>query len=432
MATCLHAFQKIQEYARKEVNTMRIAPIIVMSIVLLAGCVGIALAVNETRTETTIQTTFYSKYGTAVRGTSVSTITTTSDGVTTTTIQESSSSFHNGHLRVDQVHTNVSGADSSEDYWDTYVYNGAGHLVSCSGSGTFSQTDPDTGISTTGTISRSFEVRNGQALLVSQVNSGTTTDMNGKVIGDTSTTTTYGGYQYLGGQWMATSITSVTVSNKRTGIPEHPNAVSTFTRNTSYSFNEYGLMTGMSVSGGGTHEQIGSIGPDGTFGINIYQDTLNATVAYDPEVGYYVSSETTTSTYLRTDVGHTTPPVTTPPAATGGSGTGATGGNTPTATDYIAAVRAMYANLPGYNMNDPATNDYVNFWAGQAAANGGMAYVNTAWNNILGGNQSNGQRNTNWQNNLGNSFSNSGDPNNPTGWAQMGQAAQGGPLYTTP
>jgi len=241
--------------------------------------------------------TEFNAYGIATNSTTITTTTTTTTddegGVSTTvTVTKVESSWHGGSLKADTAHTvsdteSSDGSSSHSEYTDTYVYSSAGNLVSCSGSGSMTSIDGETGHTTSGSITRNFTVKDGQALLTSTTTSGTIKDKDGQTIGSFTNTTTIAAsdYAYLGGSWVPMREVSVSTTNWENGGYE------IVTRTTTYARNDQGVITGISRTASG--ERIVVTGEDGeeqstlTFSMENY----SASASFDSQMGWYISSE---------------------------------------------------------------------------------------------------------------------------------------------
>lgn len=235
----------------------------------------------------------FNAYGIAIKGTTTSTTTTTttnSKGEKSTTVETvtTESSWHAGSLKPDTSHT-VSDTKSSDgstqhsDFTDTYTYDNNGKLTGASGTGTTTSYDGETKHTTSGTITRSFIIKDGQALFTKQVTSGTTKDKDGKEIGTFSSTTTIAesDYKYLGGSWVPMKQVSTSTSTDKAGNSE------TITRTTTYNRDANGTITGMSQTATGTKVEITSDKSKKTYTLTDY----SVTVKNDPRMGYYIASE---------------------------------------------------------------------------------------------------------------------------------------------
>ena len=283
--------------------------------------------------------TWFNAYGIAVRSTTTTTTTTTttrtdeetgevstSTTITTTTVH---SSWHGGSLKADTAHTN-SRTDSSDGSWsessytDTYSYDANGKLHGCSGGGTTTSYDGETGHTTSGTITRDFIIRDGQALPTSTTTSGYIYDKDGGRIGTftNSTTIAEGDYAYLGGSWVPMKEVSTSTTTWDAGGYE------TITRVTTYTRNDQGVIIGMSRTASGYRVVVtGECGVDAEGNVvagiedpetgeivyyyedgTVYegdvtelegeQATLRfemqnytATASFDSQMGWYISSE---------------------------------------------------------------------------------------------------------------------------------------------
>lgn len=240
----------------------------------------------------------YNPYGVAVHSTTTDTSTITSsregNGTSTTTrITVTESTWHGGSLKPDTVHTtsNTTSSDgslSNQNITDTYTYNGNGVLTGCHGTGTYSSTDGETGHSESGTITRNFEIRDGQALLTTQALSGTMYDKNGAVIGSSSSTTTFS-YAYLGGSWVVSQSMETSSRNYTEG---GVTVSETVTKTTTYSRDAMGIITGISTTATGTRTVQGDMDPEtGERATHTFALTYSAVYAFDPGEGWYLSSE---------------------------------------------------------------------------------------------------------------------------------------------
>ena len=223
-------------------------------------------------------------------------VTTTKNGnrVTTTTTTTTHSSYHNGSLKADYattVSTTTDGSGnvtSSRTYTDTYAYNDKGFLVSASGSGSYSNYtyDKDGNVvqSEEGTITRSFEVKDGQALLMSSASSGTIYDKNHKAIGTSSSSTTFT-YAYKGGNWVV--MQQVSTSTTTMGTGDDISSTQTITRTTTYTRSDSGVITGMTQTATGER----TVYTSDKSAIHYTLENYSAEIGCDPQQGYYVSKE---------------------------------------------------------------------------------------------------------------------------------------------
>ncbi|MCM8792575.1 MAG: hypothetical protein NC826_05510 [Candidatus Omnitrophica bacterium] len=166
------------------------------------------------------------------------------------------STFHNGNLRTDTalttsesyIYVDQNGDGEADDIngdgkvddqdkiltsrsqtTDTYHYDANGNLTSVIGSGTYEQWTTYTDnngrrvhyCSGRGTITREYEIRDGQALLIKTVSQGDIFDKDGKDVGDSITIDTTTEWEYLGGQWVAKkqNTVSVTISHEAKSQP---------------------------------------------------------------------------------------------------------------------------------------------------------------------------------------------------------------------
>lgn len=288
-----------ENHTRKEVNKMKRALTLIMALAFVG--MGISLASAEgviTNLEQVIHVhTEFNAFGVATRQvTTTTTTTTTSDGKggTSTTVEVSTAvaTWHGGSLKTDTVHVNSrtdnsDGTWSESDYTDTYVYSPEGVLQSVSGSGTYTAVD-DKGHKYSGTITRTFIVRDGQALLTSSVTTGDILDKDGKHIGTFTNTTTINpdDYQYLGGSWVPMKVTSTSTTNWDSG------SYQTITRVTTYTRNDQGVITGMSQTATGEYVEVtGQNGPGEVARRTYTLQNYSCEIKFDSQVGWYVASE---------------------------------------------------------------------------------------------------------------------------------------------
>lgn len=303
---CLHQLiKKSKNLKRKEVKEVRkvsILAIISICLLLPIGYFNVYADANPfvDYSQTIHVETYYNAFGMAVKQATTTTTVQTAEGedgsiATTTTTTVVTATWHAGSLKTDTVVGSSQTVDSQEnvtassEYTDTYSYDSNGMLASVSGSGTYDTYDPETGQRTSGTITRKFEVRDGQALLISEVRSGTTSDKNGEATGETSSTTTYS-YVYAGGQWVVNQATTTTdtimYGEGEPRFEEH----TTFT--TTYDINEYSQITGISRTGEGTRIVRGSIGPNGEPSELVFNmGNYSAEASWHPNMGWYISKE---------------------------------------------------------------------------------------------------------------------------------------------
>lgn len=365
--------EKDKKYTDKEVKIMKKLGILLTAILIILVGSNIALALwgggtggtggtggNPTytviptlirdviRTQTTIAITNYNKYGMAIGSRSVTTSTTETyvdkdlngdgdyvdDGevnvLDSTVITESTAETQwiGGSLKtssVSTVSTTFRGDDTTtSSYTDSYTYDADGNLTGASGSGNYysiEKTDGAVSGVTVGAITRTFGVKDGQALLLSSITEGssygkdvaatvgysTDTDENitGIAIPDgakANSTFTSGSvirdsdYSYLGGSWVVMAETQFSESNTldTDGVTvigyNHSAQQITYTRDAN------GIVTGMDQNL--LYSDIKSVTgkDDGTTAISysyIKPTTYTITSAFDSEDGWYISSETT-------------------------------------------------------------------------------------------------------------------------------------------
>jgi len=285
----------------KEVKNMRsICALAIAAALIFASSYALAADPITDFTQTIHVSTRYNAFGMAIGQTTVTTTVTTTtgeDGSTSTTTSTTTveASWHAGSLKTDTAHTvsdttSSDGSYSHSEFTDTYTYDSNGVLTGCSGTGTFSSYDGESGQTTSGTITRTFEIRDGQALLTSQVTSGTIYDKNGVAIGTTNTTTTYT-YEYLGGQWVVAQEVSTTTT-EMFGANDTPRYTETITRTLTYDRNEFGQVTGISQTATGTRVIHDAIGPDGQPSeMTFHLENYVATASFHPALGWYISGE---------------------------------------------------------------------------------------------------------------------------------------------
>jgi len=305
MKGLLCSTMQLTKYIRKEVKNMKsICALVIAAALVFTGSYALAADPITDFSQTIHVTTRFNAFGMAIGQTTVTdTVTTTTgeDGTTSTThtVTTTEAKWIAGSLKTTTSHTrsdttNSDGSTSWSEYTDTYSYDSNGCLVGCSGTGSWGSNDPETGQSSGGTITRTFEIRNGQALLMSQVTSGTIYDANGVAIGTTNTTTTYT-YEYLGGQWVVASETSTTHTEMFGGDNDPsapPRYEETITRVTTYERNASGQVTGLSQTASGTRIIRDAIGPDGTPSEMVFHmENYSATASFHPALGWYISEE---------------------------------------------------------------------------------------------------------------------------------------------
>lgn len=368
--------EKDKKYREKEVKTMKKLGILVTALLIVLAGTNIAFALwggggtggtggtggNPTytviptlirdviRTQTTLAITNYNKYGMAIGSRSVTTSTTETyvdkdlngdgdyvdDGevnvLDSTVITESTAETQwiSGSLKtssVSTISTTFRGDDTTtSSYTDSYAYDADGNLTGASGSGNYysiEKSDDGTvsGV-TVGTITRTFGVKDGQALLLSSITEGSSygkdvaatvgynTDDNGNITGiaipdgaKANSTFTSGSvirdsdYSYLGGSWVQMLETQFSESNTldTDGVTvigyNHSAQQITYTRDAN------GIVTGMDQNL--LYSDIKSVtgkNTDGTLAISysyIKPSTYSITSAFDSEDGWYISSETT-------------------------------------------------------------------------------------------------------------------------------------------
>ncbi len=272
---------------------------VVFAICFLLG-VSSAMAVTSSFSSVIEVHTVYNAFGIAVSGKTITTNTTSttdaqgkvSKTVSVTTV---TSTFKGGSLTPDKAVTNSTTTDangrvtSTSSYTDTYKYDAFGNLTGVSGSGSYTNYTYDaagkvTG-STSGSIRRVFEVRDGQALLMSQTSSGTVFDKNGVKIGTESSVTNYTNWVYAGGQWLSNTTTTTSRTDMLNGSWSLVTKVINTTRNA------YGTITGMSGSISGTKFDATAIGAGGTTGITYTIQDSDLQFALHPQLGWYLSAE---------------------------------------------------------------------------------------------------------------------------------------------
>ncbi len=243
----------------------------------------------------------YNAFGQAVysENTTTTTVTTTdAEGnvSTSTTTNTVISTFHNGSLKPDTSTTDSVTVDSKgqvlseSHYTDTYTYV-EGYLDSVSGGGSYDSWTYDKDGNVTehrsGTITRTFEVRDGQALLISSTTSGAIFDKDDNSIGTFSNTSTFTYGEYKGGSWLLTQEVSTSTSNWDNGNSE------TITRTTTYTRDAEGVITGITQTATGERTVVNGDDPGG-LGLAAGHYTLtnySAEVAFDPQMGWYIASE---------------------------------------------------------------------------------------------------------------------------------------------
>jgi len=296
-------FSKNKKFKRKEVKKMK-------RIFALAAAVILAIAVPNAMATTGTGTvskydqvihvyTEYNAYGVAISSTNTTTTTvetTDKDGNVTTQVSTTvtKSTYKNGNLSPDTSHIISTTTDgdgnviSKNDITDTYTYDNSGNLIGASGSGTMSSYDPDTGQTRTGSISRSFIIKDGQALLTNSTTSnGKIFDKNGSEIGSftNSMTIADADYVYLGGRWVPTKEVSVSSSNMNDGGSE------TVTRITTYTRDNHGVITNMSQTASGTRVEVTGNNNGGTSTVTYTLANYQVEVAFDQQMGWYIASE---------------------------------------------------------------------------------------------------------------------------------------------
>lgn len=260
--------------------------------------------VNSEMDSTIHISTKYNEYGVALSSTTTNTqvLTTieTENGeentVTTTTVTVTESSYKNGSLSSDTSTTNSEKKDdegnvlSTEKYTDTYTYDENGYLQSVEGSGTsesttYSDKNGEKSGSSEGTIKRTFDVKDGQARLLSHEQEGTTYDKDGKEIGTYDANTTYADWEYLGGQWVHNKEVSTSNSHMTSKSDQTIVRTKTITRD------EYGQVTGMSQTATGTYKAYTGINDDETASTVYTLTNYKAEFEFDEERGWYLASE---------------------------------------------------------------------------------------------------------------------------------------------
>ena len=302
------------------------------------------------RTQTTIAITNYNKYGMAIGSRSVTTSETKTyvdkdingDGdyvdegevnvLDSTVITESTAETQwiGGSLKtssVSTVSTTFRGDDTTtSSYIDSYAYDADGNLTGTSGSGDYysiEKTDGAVSGVTVGAITRTFGVKDGQALLLSSITEGSSygkdvaatvgysTDADENITGiaipdgaKANSTFTSGSvirdsdYSYLGGSWVSMAETQFSESNTldTDGVTvigyNHSAQQITYTRDAN------GIVTGMDQNL--LYSDIKSVtgkNTDGTPAISYSYikpgTSYSITSAFDSEDGWYINSETT-------------------------------------------------------------------------------------------------------------------------------------------
>ena len=297
--------RKNKNHIGKEVKRMkRICALIIATVMIfVTGPYAIAVDGTITKYDQTIHVnTEYNAYGVAVNSTSKTTTTTTTTDEkggtsTTTTVTTVTSTYHGGSLKADTAYTvsdttSSDGSTSKTDSTDTYVYSNTGNLLSVSGSGTMESYDGESKHKNEGTITRTYTVKDGQALLAESKTAGTIKDKNSKQIGTFTNTTTIAeaDYQYLGGSWVPMKETSVSTSNMTTD--ENFQLSETVTRVTTYTRNSAGVITGINQTASGTRTVV--TGNNGASAVASQTFTLQnyvATATFDSQMGWYISKE---------------------------------------------------------------------------------------------------------------------------------------------
>ena len=307
-----YSHSKKKDYPGKEVTQMKRISLFIIAAMVVFGLSQFAYAqsddvsgITQILKQVTTITSQYDAYGTQIGGTQ-STVTVTQvtdptdpDGVTTTeSTQTRTLGLAGGKLVTTEVSnesltTNPSGSQSYNSTTSAYNYNSTtGILESVIGSGELwsQETEDEGGQRTEGTIGLTYDVRNGQAVLISQSSSGTVYDNadGGNQALSTFSNQTSNTYEYRGGEW-------VTMSTLRTQQSRDPddNLIQDTTTTTTYHRDELGRINqAFDQTRSGLQLSLGDIGPEGDraalqFEIINYQ----ATVDFDAEQGYYISSE---------------------------------------------------------------------------------------------------------------------------------------------
>lgn len=231
---------------------------------------------------------------------------------TTCSVSTVTSEWHNGSLHAvisDSTSETTTAYDFDEDKkadyeylssksetTDYYSYDAAGALTACSGSGTYKSYsmylkdgERVTYNSGKGTITETYEIRDGQALLTKSETDGGGEkgdldrglfDKDGNKIGTFSNTTTVTSWVYAGGQWLSESQESVNESEV-TGQSRE-----TITRTTNYIRDENGTLTGIVQTAVGD-QYVTRTGGE----IHYTLEGYSATVSFDDAQGYYISEE---------------------------------------------------------------------------------------------------------------------------------------------
>lgn len=251
--------------------------------------------------------TVYNQFGVAIGSTSktTTTITTEKDGETSTTISVTTvhAEWEGGSLKTKTVEstsdtTSSDGSTSHSEYTDTYVYDEDGKLVSVSGTGSSNSYDAEKKQWSYGTtITRNFEVRDGQALLISQTESGYTNDNDGNRISTYTSTTTNSDWVYAGGNWVSNTSTTHSHTDVLDGVSGGNGGWTDMTRTTTYTRNAAGTITGISGSISGEQFQVTGIDPE-TGEVSGIHYTLTAIdgqpmldFRFDSQMGWYLAGE---------------------------------------------------------------------------------------------------------------------------------------------
>jgi len=248
---------------------------------------------------TRIETNYYNAFNVCYSATSTSTtVTKTTKGTetsTTTSTTKVDSTWEGGSLKTQTISgtsktTGSDGSSTTNTSSETYSYTAQGSIIGASGSSTSSGNlgkdaeGNDLG-TFTATTANSYTLVNGNPVISRSVTTQTNTDSKGAQSGILTSTTTYN-YELIDGQACLMSTTNVLDSNSTNGNTTDITTVTTYTRDAK------GLCTGIGQTKSGTAVAYGTSGGVMTSTISGYTPT----VAFDKNMGWYISSDTTTWT----------------------------------------------------------------------------------------------------------------------------------------
>ena len=251
-------------------------------------------ALDTTKSADRVIHTVYNSYGIALSSTQTNTsnITTTGNDGTTETIDSVSTSvseWRGGSLKVSSSTTNSNTTASDGSTADTqgftaYAYDSNGRLQGASGSSsTTGSRGTDAQGQALGTYTadttNTFEIRNGQAVVVNSSSVQQSYDANGNQTSTQNSESTYN-HSYLSGEWMAVSVTNDVTTTSPDG------SSSTMAYTTTYNRDANGVLQGISKTGSGTETSTNADGGQETYSIS-----YSATPAFDAVNGWYIAED---------------------------------------------------------------------------------------------------------------------------------------------